>query len=202
MSAEMRSRWETEIGRGKKWRFISWHQWHQWLTIAGRGKTVTPLKAMLRWLMLKVFIMNFSISYTNVCIASVCLLLWVNWSLFFWTASSCLSFSQLSAFLSLFSSLHLLCSVLLTSVNQSIRPRPFVLWSRPVWAQVRVHMCAYRRVKTSTLRRAALVLIGSRCWLQNHTHTHARTHMHIKERCDLWTWGSIGLLEQQACTRG
>lgn len=69
----------------------------------------------------------------------------------------CLFFG-LSAFLLLLSSLHLLCSVLLTSVDQSITPppHPFVLWSRPVWAQVRVHMCVHSRVKTSPLGRAAL----------------------------------------------
>lgn len=159
MSTEMGRRWET--GKGRKKRkcegLYRGKQWCHWLTIAGCERPSPLLNVKLRWLMLeKVFIINFSISYMSLCIASVCVCCFESAGAGFFELDLPICLFSGPPFLLLLSFLHLLCSVLLTSVDQSITPPPFVLWSRPIWAQVRVHMCAYRRVKTSTLRRAAL----------------------------------------------
>lgn len=66
----------------------------------------------------------------------------------------------------------------------------------PVCAQARVHTCAHARVKPSTRRHAALTGADWQQVLSPESHTH------INDRCDLWTWGTFGLLEQQRCTGG
>lgn len=111
----------------------------------------------------------------------------------------CLFFG-LSAFLLLLSSLHLLCSVLLTSVDQSITPPPppplCSLVSTCLSAGTCSHVCAQSCKNITTWPRCP-----HRGWLVAGVGFRI-THTHINDRCDLWTWGSYGLLQQQPCTGG